>query len=79
MHVLLEGAVVHAAAHGTEAVEAVEAVEVAEVADADGDRIDVVSGYVGTTQLFEAAGFGRVLQTARRSGGRPRWLVRLEL
>jgi GNAT superfamily N-acetyltransferase len=73
MHVLLEGAVAHAAAHGAAVVEGYP-VEVEE----DG-RVDVVSGYVGTTRLFEAHGFARVEPTTGRSGGRRRWVVRREL
>lgn len=72
MHVLLAGAVAHAAAHGAEVVEGYPV-------DTDGERVDVISGYVGTTRLFEAAGFERVVKTTGRSGGRPRWLVRREL
>jgi hypothetical protein len=47
--------------------------------DPGSERIDQTSGYVGTVQLFEAHGFRRVRQTAGRSGGKPRWLVRREL
>jgi GNAT superfamily N-acetyltransferase len=47
--------------------------------DPEGSRIDVAFAYVGTTGMFEAAGFRRVLQTASRSAGRPRWLMRLDL
>lgn len=72
MHALLRGAVEHAAAHGAEVVEGypVEAGE---------DRVDVISGYVGTVELFERAGFERAAPTTGRSGGRPRWVVRREV
>ncbi|WP_159797056.1 GNAT family N-acetyltransferase [Puerhibacterium puerhi] len=73
MHVLLEGAVAHAAAHGAAVVEGYP-VEV----DEDG-RVDVVSGYVGTTRLFEAHGFVRAAPTTGHSGGRRRWVMRREL
>jgi hypothetical protein len=43
------------------------------------ERVDQTSGDVGTVKLFEAHGFSRVVQTAGRRGGKPRWLVRREL
>ncbi|WP_129665620.1 GNAT family N-acetyltransferase [Phytoactinopolyspora endophytica] len=73
MHALLDGAVEHAAAHGAEVVEGYP-VEVS-----DDERVDVISGYVGTTRLFEAHGFHRAGPTSGRSGGRPRWIMRREL
>lgn len=69
MHRLLAGAVAHAADHGAEVVEGYP-VEV------EGDRVDVISGYVGTVALFERAGFERAAPTTGRSGGRPRWVMR---
>lgn len=72
MHVLLAGAVDHAAAHGAEVVEGYPV-------DVGDDRVDLISGYVGTTRLFEQAGFERVLETTGHSGGRVRWLMRREL
>ncbi len=47
--------------------------------DPQGARIDTTFAYVGTTGMFEAAGFRRVLQTQSRSAGLPRWLMRLDL
>ena len=41
-----------------------------------GGRVDVISGYVGTVELFEKAGFTRAAPTTGRSGGRPRWVMR---
>ncbi|MFC7404853.1 GNAT family N-acetyltransferase [Georgenia alba] len=73
MHTLLDGAVAHAAAHGAEVVEGYP-VEVD-----DGARVDVTSGYVGTTHLFEAHGFHRAAATTGRSGHRQRWVMRREL
>lgn len=35
--------------------------------------------YVGTTGLFESAGFERVVKTASKSGGLTRWLMRRDL
>lgn len=35
-------------------------------------------GYVGVTPMFEKAGFRRVVETAARSDGRPRILMRLD-
>lgn len=72
MHDLLDGAVAHAADNGAAVVEGYPA-------DVGDDRVDVISGYVGTTRLFEQHGFARVLQTGGQSGGRPRWLMRREL
>jgi GNAT superfamily N-acetyltransferase len=69
MHRLLAGAVDHAAAHGAEVVEGYPV-------ETDGGRVDVISGYVGTTELFERAGFERAAPTTGRSGGRPRWVMR---
>jgi GNAT superfamily N-acetyltransferase len=73
MHSLLDGAVAHASAHHAEVIEGYP-VEVP-----DGERVDVTSGYVGTTRLFEAHGFHRAAPTAGRSGGRPRVIMRREL
>jgi GNAT superfamily N-acetyltransferase len=72
MHRLLAGAVEHAAAHGAEVVEGYPVAT-------GGGRVDVISGYVGTTELFERAGFERAAPTTGRSGGRPRWVMRKAL
>ncbi len=72
MHELLDGAVTHAAAHGATVVEGYPA-------ETQGERIDSISGYVGTTALFEAHGFERVLETSAHAGHRTRWLMRREL
>jgi GNAT superfamily N-acetyltransferase len=69
MHRLLAGAVDHATAQKAEVVEGYP-VETA------GRRVDVISGYVGTVELFERAGFERAATTTGRSGGRPRWVMR---
>ena len=66
---LLEGAVEYARSSGAPALEAYPI-------DADGGRISSSLAYVGTTGLFEAAGFERVVQTASKSGGKARWLMR---
>jgi len=42
-------------------------------------RIDTTFAYVGTTGLFEAAGFRRVAPTKSHSAGLVRWLMRLDL
>jgi hypothetical protein len=43
----------------------------------------VISGYVGTVRMFEAAGFERAAETGGVSGGvsggRRRWVMRREL
>jgi len=69
MNHLLAGAVQHATVHGAEVVEGYPV-------DASGGRVDVISGYVGTVQLFERAGFHRAAPTAGRSGGQPRYVMR---
>ena len=69
---LLDGAIAYArelAAAGLEAYPI----------DPEGRRVDVAFAYVGTTSMFERAGFRRVVETASRSAGRPRWLMRLDL
>ena len=72
MHDLLAGAVAHAAAHGAEVVEGYPV-------ETGGTRVDVISGYVGTVGLFEAAGFHRAGPTTAHSGHRERWVMRREL
>lgn len=47
--------------------------------DPEGARLQTAAMYVGTTSMFEAAGFHRVLMTDSRSDHRPRWLMRLDL
>ena len=77
MHHLLDGAVEHARRHGAEVVEGYPAQ--LRAAEAGGDRIDVISGYVGTTDLFEAHGFARAAETNAHAGHRRRWIMRREL
>ena len=72
MHRLLTGAVEHARSHGAEVVEGYPV-------ETGGSRVDVISGYVGSVELFEAAGFELAAETTGRSGGRPRRLMRLDL
>jgi GNAT superfamily N-acetyltransferase len=72
MHVLLDGAVAHAKKHGATVVEGYPA-------ETGGDRIDTISGYVGTTDLFEAHGFTRAVETTAHAGHRVRWIMRREL
>lgn len=72
MHYLLEGAVQHAKDNGAAAVEGYPA-------DAGTERLDVISGYVGTTRFFEAHGFTRAAATTGVSGGKPRWVMRRDL
>ena len=73
MNMLLEGAVEHARAHGARVVEGYP-IE----SDTPG-KVDVISGHVGTTRLFERAGFERVAETTAHSGGRVRWVMRREV
>jgi GNAT superfamily N-acetyltransferase len=72
MHHLLAGAVQHATAHGAEVVEGYPV-------DPGEGRVDVISGYVGTVNLFERAGFQRAAPTAGHRGGQPRWVMRKRL
>ncbi|MGH3936289.1 MAG: GNAT family N-acetyltransferase [Pseudonocardiaceae bacterium] len=46
--------------------------------DTAGARISGTFAYVGTTQMFEDAGFHRVEQTRAHSGGLVRWIMRRE-
>ncbi len=69
---LLAGAVEHARSSGAVAIEGYPV-------DTGGTRISGTLAYVGTTDLFAGAGFDRVLETAARSAGLRRWLMRREL
>ena len=69
---LLQGAIQCARSYGAPAIEAYPV-------DPDCKRIDTAFAYVGTTAMFEQEGFYRVMETAARSAGLPRWLMRLEL
>lgn len=69
---LLHGAIAYAREQGAPALEAYPV-------EPGSGRIDNTFAYVGTLAMFEQAGFRRVVETAARSAGRPRWLVRLEL
>jgi GNAT superfamily N-acetyltransferase len=69
---LLRGAVEHARAHGAGVLEGYPV-------DPDGARLSTSLLFVGTTGLFEREGFARVTETASKSAGRVRWLVRREL
>ncbi len=46
---------------------------------AAGTRIDSTFAYVGTTGMFAAAGFRRIVRTGARSAGLPRVVMRLDL
>ena len=69
---LLQGVIDYAREQGAPALEAYPV-------DPGGERIDVTFAYVGTVAMFEAAGFGRVVETSARSAGLPRWFMRLEV
>lgn len=69
---LLQGAITCARDHGAPALEAYPI-------DAGTQRVSANFAYVGTTTMFEKAGFVRVLATTARSAGLPRWVMRLEL
>lgn len=69
---LLEAGVDHARESGAPAVEGYPV-------DPQGSRISGSLAYVGTTGLFERAGFRRVAETPARSAGLTRWLMRHDL
>lgn len=69
---LVRGAIECARAHRAPALEAYPV-------DPGGKRLDTAFAYVGTLPMFERAGFRRVMETAARSAGLPRWLMRLDL
>jgi N-acetylglutamate synthase-like GNAT family acetyltransferase len=70
--VLLDGVVEYATRHGAPALEAYPV-------DPDGRRVHATAAYVGTTGMFEEAGFRRVTKTEAQSARLPRWLMRREL
>jgi GNAT superfamily N-acetyltransferase len=69
---LLDAAIGYAAEQGATVLEAYPI-------DTDGARVSGTLLFVGTTSMFERAGFDRVVETAARSAGRTRWLMRREL
>jgi GNAT superfamily N-acetyltransferase len=72
MHALLAAAVEYARQCGADVIEGYP------VDLGAGQRVDVISGYVGTRRLFEAAGFEVAGPTTGHSGGRPRVIMRRE-
>jgi GNAT superfamily N-acetyltransferase len=71
-HALLAGLIEYAREQGAPALEAYPV-------ETEGTRIHATAAYVGTTSMFDAAGFRRMLETDARSDHRPRWLMRLDL
>lgn len=69
---LLAGAVAYAKECGAPALEGYPV-------DSAGARIDTTFAYVGTTALFEPAGFRRIAETSARSAGLPRFVMRHDL
>jgi len=69
---LLAGAVSYAQSSGAPALEGYPV-------DAAGSRIDSTFAYVGTTSMFEAAGFRWVAETKGHSAGRVRQVMRIDL
>jgi GNAT superfamily N-acetyltransferase len=69
---LLEAGVHYAKDRGAPAIEGYPV-------DPQGARISGSLAYVGTTGLFERAGFRRMGETASRSAGMTRWLMRRDL
>lgn len=70
MHLLLDGAVRHARDSGAAVVEGYP------IDISTGGRTDMISGYVGSTVLFEQAGFERAKLTESHIRGRDRWVMR---
>lgn len=68
---LLEAAVAYAREHGAVGLEGYPV-------GGDGPRLKAALAYVGTVGMFRRAGFRTVRETEASSGGRPRWMVRLE-
>jgi GNAT superfamily N-acetyltransferase len=69
---LLDGAVEYARECGAPAIEGFPV-------DTEGARIGSSAAHVGTTTLFEAAGFERIRPTQARADRRVRWHMRLDL
>jgi len=69
---MLRAAVDYAREHGGTVIEGFPV-------DAGGRRVDVSRAFVGTTSLFESAGFDIVEPTAASSAHLPRWVARLDL
>ncbi len=68
---LLDGAVAYARERGAAGLEAYPV-------GGDGPRLKAELAYVGTVGMFRRAGFRTVRETDATSGGRSRWIVRLE-
>ena len=47
--------------------------------DPGSKRLSAAASFVGTTELFESVGFVRIRESAGKSGGLVRWIVRLDL
>jgi GNAT superfamily N-acetyltransferase len=69
---LLHGAIDYARAHGVVGLESYPV-------DRGSARRWRGNSHTGFTSMFEEAGFRRVIETASRADGLPRWLMRLEL
>lgn len=69
---MLQAAVEYAREHGGRVIKGFPV-------DSEGGRVPVSAAFVGTTDLFESAGFERVAETASTSGKRPRWHLQQEL
>jgi GNAT superfamily N-acetyltransferase len=69
---LLAGAISYAKECGAQMLEAYPV-------DPGETRISGTLAYVGTTRMFESAGFERIVETQGHSGGLVRWLMRFEI
>jgi GNAT superfamily N-acetyltransferase len=70
---LLAGAEAYAVVHGAPALESYP------VDPVGGRRVNSALAYVGTTGMFERAGYHRVQETSSKSDGMVRWLMRKDL
>ncbi len=71
-HRLLDGTVDYTRDHGAQVLEGYSI-------DPDGARVSSAFAYVGTTSLFDAAGFKRIEPAKARGASLPRWIMRRDL
>lgn len=69
---LLEEAIRFAGREGAPAIEGYPV-------ESEGGRVSSALAFPGSTNLFERAGFVRVAPTQSKTGGKTRWIVRLDL
>ena len=69
---LLEEAIEFARRSGAQAIEGYPV-------ESQGGRVSASLAFPGSTNLFERAGFTRIAPTQSKTGGKTRWIVRLDL